>query len=91
MCTPDANTSKVNRIAYVGVVSIILLLNVVAFIAHVLFFVKFLSTDLQGALFAFMTIWAYFIMMYTVINAISLKSKMNQIFEKLTEICCESE
>lgn len=89
MCAPDKFTSKHIRIAYVGVASTIFALNLFSLISNT-FFVIFDITDLRGGLFTFMTINGYLLMIYILINAFVLRHKINELFEKLSEICCES-
>lgn len=91
MCVPDKFTSRKIRIAYVGVASVVFALNLFCVLSNAAFFVEFISVDLKSALFAFMTISGFLAMLYTLINAFNLRYKINEIFEKLSEIYCERE
>lgn len=91
MCAPNESTSKNARNIYAGIATIILVLNVFSFVTTTAFLVVFGLSDLKKTLFAMMCDIAYAALLYALINAFILCKKMNQIFEKLTDICCEGE
>lgn len=90
MCAADKFTNKTNKIAYTGVASMVFALTLFSVLSNTTFLLKFLSIDLKRALFAFMTVSGFLAMLYTQINAFNLRFKINELFEKLTKICCES-
>lgn len=90
MCSANESTSVKNKIAYIGTASIIFALNLFCLVSNTIFFIEFVATDLNGALFAFMTIYGNFAMLYTLTNAFRLRYKINGIFESLFVICDES-
>lgn len=90
MCAADKSASVRMRILYIGVVSMIFALNLFCLVSNLIFFIKFFSTDLKGALFAFMSIYGNFAILWTLINAFRARHKINEIFESLSVICSGS-
>lgn len=90
MCSASESTRKREKIAYIGAALIIFVLNLFCLVSNMIYFVQFVTTDLKGALFAFMTIYGNFAMLYTLTNAFQLQHKINALFETLFVICCES-
>lgn len=90
MCSADKSTSVKQRILYILVASTIFALNLFCLVSNMVFFIKFVSTDSKGALFAFMSIFGNIAMLYTLMNAFHLRYKTNRIFGTLSVICCES-
>lgn len=90
MCSSNVPTTIRQKTAYIGVASTILALNIFCLGSNLIYFIKFVSTDLKEALFAFMTVYGNFAMLYTLINALRLRRKINGIFETLLVICGES-
>lgn len=89
MCPPVESTTKEARSAYFRVATIFFIMDVFSMLVTTAFVVVFVSTQLTDALFAFMCDTAYFSIFYTLLNAFNLRSKMNHIFVRLTEICSE--
>lgn len=91
MCAAKKSTDKKTKMAYIGVASTIFAFIILCLISNIAFIVKFLSTNLKGALFSIMTISGYAAMLYTQINAFNMRHKINGIFERLSKILNESE
>lgn len=90
MCAADKFTSRTTRIVSGVVASTIFALDLFSLLSNIIFTI-FAITDFKGGLFTFMTINGYALMLYTLMSAFSLRYKFDELFQKLTEICCESE
>lgn len=91
MCEADKLTNRNLRTAHVGAASMIFALNLFCLLSTSTFFIVFISVDLKGAFLAFMSMIGLLSNLYTLMNAFSLRYKIREIFEKLSEICCQSE
>lgn len=90
MCPLDESARRTTKLAHIGAASTIFVLCICCLISNIIY-VIFITTDLKEGIFTCMNISAFGSMVYTLMNAFSLRYKFNGIFEKLTEICDGSE
>lgn len=83
---PDKNTSKSRKIEYICVAVVIMTVLIFGFIGFAAFFCKYVSTDMEMALMAVMTICTSVGTSYTLAISFLTRSKMKSIFENLSEI-----
>lgn len=88
MCpAPDATTTRWQKTSYTICGFVVLISIISAFVANVMFFVRFISMDLEQSLFAVMFVAAQFGVIYMALSAIILKrQKIQKIFKDLTII-----
>lgn len=87
MCKSEKIANKWSKVTYFTFGLVTLLSNLSALAAHFAYIYRFLSTDLKGSLFAFIGIFGFCGVSYVMITALFLRERMNNIFEKLSEIC----
>lgn len=90
MCASDECKNKESRIGHVGLASTIFAFCLFALISNTVYII-FMTTDLKVIIFEVMSVSAYSSILYALINAFSLRYKINEMLEKLAEICngCE--
>ena len=90
MCPSEKSLSLLMRISYTTIFLIIFLINFGCTISGFMYFIEFRSTDLKGCLFAFMASSATLVVLYTMMSTYHMRHKINQLFEKVFMICCNS-
>lgn len=86
MHPPDESATAWKRMAYIIAALIIFAVLLSATIAHIVYFLKFVSTDLEGSLVALMIIDGMIGFVYSFVTAFNLRYKIQTIFENLTSI-----
>lgn len=61
-------------------------INLFTLLVHLAFFIKFVSSDVFGSVFAFMAMDAVTAMCYTMVIAFIMRHQIQNIFEQLTKI-----
>lgn len=82
----DGTISEWKKTARVPIAIANLAVMVSHFTASLVFFIRFVTTDLPGSLFAFMCCCGDFSIVYILITAFILRHRVNEIFEKLSAI-----
>lgn len=86
MCPPDASASARQKKAYVYATFAVFALNVIGCIAPMVFCMKCISINFNGATFAFMITIAELGVIYFMIVAILMRHQIEGIFTSLTTI-----
>lgn len=87
MCSAEKSTSVRKSVTYFTIFLIIFAINFGNTISGYMYFIKYMSTDLEGCLFAFMASSATLVVLYTMFSAYRLRHKINELFENLAIIC----
>lgn len=91
MCTADESSTERQKKAYVAHTWATLFFSVVAFLASVVYCLKYISIDFEGAMFAFMVAVGEFGMIYFMVVAIRMRHQIDNIFASLSAIYKSSE
>lgn len=91
LCAPDKTSRSRLKGAYFMFALIIFILNLSGLVAHVAFVYKFLLTDLDGSMFAFLGILGFAGTTFVMIIIFFLRHKMKILFNKFSEIYDTSE
>lgn len=83
MCTADESSTERQQKAYVAHTYAVLFLNLASFVASVVFCLKYISIDFDGAMFAFMTAIGEFGGIYIMIIAIRMHHQIDNFFHEL--------
>lgn len=86
VCPPDENATKWNKYAYLAFTTIALLIHLCSFASDGIFFLKFLSTDMEHALMGLLQFFGNGAMAYSIVIMLVFRHKINAIFESLSEI-----
>lgn len=86
ICPVDKNATKFEKSARIGITSLIVITLFCGFIASVVFFVKFVSIDLEKSLYTVFQIVGTLLILYSFIVLYLFRNEINAIFEHLTEI-----
>lgn len=82
----DKRASKWRKLASIIICLSILITNVFSLIASIAFFVTFISTDLEGSIYASFQITGLLPLPLAMLISFVLRAKIIAIFEKLTKI-----
>lgn len=84
---PEAEgASRLEKMAHITFAWIVFTSNLFASLAHWGYFLKFLSIDLKGSIFAFMGLTAFSCLTYICMTVFSLRRQICNIIDKLVEI-----
>lgn len=87
----DESTTPQQKLAYVTHTLVILFFHLVSFVASFVFFVKYVSIDFNGAIFAFMIGIGELGLIYFLIAAVLMRHQIESIFSSLSTIYESSE
>lgn len=87
---PNQSDSVKKRIAYRGATSVIFASVFYYTMSSFMVLIKFSTTDMKVAVFAFMAFSGSAALLYSMINAFQAQYKINEIFEKLSMIYSEN-
>lgn len=85
-CPPNKDTSKWNKVVYMIFTSVIIASEFTAIFASLAFVVKFMRTDFESCLYAFLIWTAYMGITAIMVYALISRRKISWIFEELTKI-----
>lgn len=80
-------TSELKKIGHIVFAVTVVFGLMCGTVSHFVYFLKFISTDLEGALVAFMGFTTFFALEYIMIVIYSERSQVTAIFEQLSHIC----
>lgn len=82
----DKNTSKLTKLAYIIVSSIVFTTCLYCSASSIVYFMKYVSTDSEEALYALILCIGVLPLIIAILIAFALRHKITVIFEKLTNI-----
>lgn len=87
MCPADElTTTRQQKSGYIAYTLAVFILNVICFVASLVYCLKFFSIDFDGAAFAFMAAIGEFGLIYFMITAILMRHQIRNIFLNLSMI-----
>lgn len=86
MCSTDESSTQRQKQQYIVYTSVVLIIEVIGFVASLTYCFKYIITDFDGAAFAFMIGIGDFGLIYIMIAAIQLRQQIANIFESLSRI-----
>lgn len=86
LCPAEKSTKWTRKLIYIIFALIILTGNLCAFGTSVAYFLRYVSTDLEGSLYALYQIGAFYALIYMTITAFYLRQEILALFDSLTKI-----
>lgn len=86
MCSADKSVTCPQKRRYVAYTSVVLIIEMIGFVASLAYCIKFIRIDFDSAAFAFMVGIGDFGLIYIMIAAIQLRQQIADLFTSLSEI-----
>lgn len=86
LCPAEKSTKWSWKLIYAIFALTIFTGNLCAFVVSVVYFMQFVSTDLEGCLYALYQIGAFSALIYMTMTAFYLRHEISALFESLSEI-----